>query len=230
LQELKSRQLATNADVQAAEEGLSKAQTVFDQLRKRYVGENGLLLRADKDGVVEAVLTQEGQIAAPGAPLLRLADGNRLRVRLGVEPEDLPKLRVGQVAQVRPLHPGATAVTGKISELFRQVNPRTRLAEAVVPLPARSKILPGVSVRGEIFLRPESRVLAVPRTAVLYDQDKAYVFVVEKGIARRKIVETGRNDGQFIEIRKGLAPGETVVTVGNYELSDGLPVRLQGTS
>jgi membrane fusion protein, multidrug efflux system len=229
VQELKRRQLTTNADVQAAEEGLSKAQAVFDQLRKRYVGQSGLVVHADKDGVVEAVLIQEGQIAAPGAPLLRLADGNRLRVRLGVEPEDLPKLRVGQLTQVRPLHPGATAVTGKVSELFRQVNPRTRLAEAVVPLPAASRLLPGISVQGEILLRPERRVLAVPRTAVLYDQGKGYVFVVEKGIARRKIVETGRNNDRSIEILKGLSSGKLVVTVGNYELSDGMRVRLQGS-
>lgn len=229
LKELRSRQLATNADVQAAQETLSKAQAVFDQLRKRYVGEKGLLLRADRDGVVEAVLIKEGQIAAPGAPLLRLADGKKLRVRLGVEPEDLPRLRVGQKVEVRPLHPGAAAVTGKVSELFRQVNPKTRLAETVVPLPAASGILPGVAVRGEIFLGPESSVLAVPRTAVLYRQGAGYVFVVEKGIAHRKVVEVGREDRRFIEIRKGLTAGETVVTQGNYELSDGMAVRLHGS-
>lgn len=229
LTELKSRQLATNAEVQAAEEALSKAQAVFDQLRKRYVGEGGLFLRAGTDGVVEAVLIREGQIVATGAPLLRLADANHLRVRLGVEPEDLPKVRVGQDVQVRPLYPGARSVTGRVSELFYQVNPQTRLAETVVPLPAVPGILPGVTVRGEIFLRPETRVLAVPRTAVLYERDNGYVFVVEKGMARRKPVEVGKEDGRFLEIRKGLILGETVVTLGNYELSDGIVVRLQGS-
>ncbi len=229
LTELKARQLATNADVQAAEETLSKAKAVLAELRKRYLGEEGLVLRAGMDGVVEAVLIREGQIAAPGAPLLRLADGNRLRVRLGVEPEDLPSVRVGQEVQVRPLYPGAEPVTGRISQLFMQVNPQTRLTETVVPLPAVPGILPGAMVRGEIFTRTESSVLAVPRTAVLYERDKGYVFVVDHGRARRRFVDIGQDDGRFVEIRRGLSPGETVVTLGNYELTDGMAVRFQGS-
>ncbi len=229
LSELRGRRLATNAEVQAAEETLSKSQAVLAELRKRYLGEEGLLLRAGRNGVVEAVLVREGQIAVPGAPLLRLADGNRLRIRLGVEPEDMQRVRIGQAVRIRPMYPGAKPVTGRIGEVFRQVNPQTRLAEIVVPLPAVDGILPGVMVRGEIFTRAESRVPAVPRPAVLYEGDKGYVFVVEGGLARRRFVDVGQDDGRFVEIRKGLNPGETVVTLGNYELADGTAVRFRGS-
>ena len=229
LTELRGRRLATNAEVQTAEETLSKSQAVLAELRKRYLGEQGLLLRAGTDGVVEAVLVREGQIAVPGAPLLRLADGSRLRIRLGVEAEDVQRVRIGQEVRIRPMYPGAKPVIGRIGEVFRQVNPQTRLAEIIVPLPAVDGLLPGGMVRGEIFSRTDSRVPAVPRTAVLYEGSKGYVFVVERGVARRRFVDVGRADGQFVEIRKGLDPGDTVVTVGNYELADGMAVRFQGS-
>lgn len=225
LTELRGRQLATNAEVQAAEETLGKSQAVLTELKKRYLGEKGLLLRAGTDGVVEAVLVREGQIAVSGAPLLRLADGNRLRIRLGVEPEDVQRVRIGQEVQIRPMYPGAKPVVGRIGEVFRQVNPQTRLAEIIVPLPVVDGILPGVMVRGDIFTRAESRVPAVPRSGVLYEGDKGYVFVVEQGVARRRFVDVGQDDGYFVEIRKGLKVGETVVTLGNYELADGTAVR-----
>ncbi len=229
LTELRSRHLATNAEVQSAEETVSKSQAVLAELQKRYLGEKGLLLRAGTDGVVEAVLVREGQIAVPGAPLLRLADGSRLRIRLGVEPEDIQSVRVGQEVRVRPMYPGAKPVTGRIGEIFRQVSPQTRLAEVIVPLPAVDGFLPGVMVRGEIFSRADLPVPAVPRSAVLFEGSKGYVFVVAGGVARRRFVEVGQDDGQFVEIVKGLKPAETVVTVGNYELADGMAVRFQGS-
>ena len=155
--------------------------------------------------------------------------GSRLRIRLGVEPEDIQSVRVGQEVRVRPMYPGAKPVTGRIGEIFRQVSPQTRLAEVIVPLPAVDGFLPGVMVRGEIFSRADLPVPAVPRSAVLFEGSKGYVFVVAGGVARRRFVEVGQDDCQFVEIVKGLEPAETVVTVGNYELADGMAVRFQGS-
>lgn len=223
--ELRRRELATNAEVQAAEEARDKARAVLSELRKRYVGNRGKVLRADRDGVVEAVFVRQGQIAASGAPLLRLADESRLRVRLGVEPADLSRIRVGQRVRVRLLYSGAAPVQSRIRQIFAQVNPKTRLAEVVVPLADGRGFLPGAAVRGEILVRTQDRVPTVPRSAVLYEGGRPYVFVVEHGRARRRFVAVAPEGERTVAIRKGLKSGETVVIVGNYELRDGMGVR-----
>lgn len=223
--ELRRRELATNAEVQAAEETRDKARAVLSELRKRYVGKTGKVLRADRDGVVEAVFVRQGQIAGSGAPLLRLADESRLRVRLGVEPADLSRIRVGQSVRVRLLYSGAAPVASRIGQIFAQVNPKTRLAEVVMPLTDGLGFLPGAAVRGEILVRTQARVPTVPRSAVLYQGGRAYVFVVEHGRARRKFVDVEQEGERTVAIRKGLKSGETVVIVGNYELRDGMGVR-----
>jgi membrane fusion protein (multidrug efflux system) len=59
----------------------------------------------------------------------------------------------------------------------------------------------------------------------LQDEQGTYVFRVVDGKGQRIVVTTGVESDQWIEITSGLNPDESVVTVGNYELKDGMPVR-----
>ena len=111
-----------------------------------------------------------------------------------------------------------------------QIDPNTRLANIVVPLPPGSGVLPGAVVRGDIVLRDRARVLAVPRSAVLNENGRAYLYVVTDGHARQRWVETGQESGEFVEIVDGVSAQEAVVTQGNHELSDGMAVRTMAIS
>ena len=229
LKDLRGRQLATNAEVQTAEENLAKAESALANARQRLGDGQRRELRAGIDGFVEAVHVHVGDIAAPGAPLLSLARGDRLRVRLGIEPEDLPRVREGQKVVVTALHPDARPVEGRVLHVYYQVDPKTRLAVAVVPLGAAPDLLPGAVVRGELIVEERPRVLTVPRQAVLFREGKTYLFVAKGDHARMRWVEIGRDDGQRVEIRAGLSAGEAVVVTGNYELQDGMALRTEET-
>jgi cobalt-zinc-cadmium efflux system membrane fusion protein len=58
--------------------------------------------------------------------------------------------------------------------------------------------------------------LAVPRSAVIYEADKARVWVArsDKTVEARQI-KTGITSGDQIQVLQGLQPGETVVTKGS---------------
>ena len=228
LRDLRSRQLATNAEVQTAEENLAKANSVLTNVVQRLGSGNKRELRASMNGVVEAINVHEGDIAAAGTPLVRLTQGDRLRVRLGVEPEDLPHIREGQNVRVAPLYSDARTVDGQVLHIYYQVDPRTRLAEVVVPLVAAPDLLPGAVVRGAITLNERVQVLAVPRQAVLNRNGRPYVFIADHGHARLCWVETGLDDGNLVEIRSGLQVNDPVVVLGNYELQDGMAFRTDG--
>lgn len=223
MQDMRARQLATNADVQAAQQALATAEATLANARRRFrtVGE----LRAPMDGVIQTISVSQGDIVPAGTPLLRLAKEDRLRVRLGVEPEDLPRVKIGQQAFIAPLYQGARVLPGKVQHIYYQVDPNTRLAEVVVPLPAAPELLPGAVVRGRIVVE-ERQALTVPRQAILRQDGKPYVFVAEKGRARIRWVETGLDDGRRAEIGSGVQAGEHVVVLGNYELKDGMALRV----
>lgn len=227
LQDLRAQQLATNAQVQAAEAVLAKAEAILAGATKRLGGPAEMTVQADRPGVVESVNVREGDIVAPHTPLLRLARSDRLQVRLGVEPADIQRVRPGQAVEVTPLHGPAERIASRAKRVSGQIDPKTRLAEVVVPLTPAPGLVPGAMVRGTIVLAERRDAMAVPRSAVLYEGPRAYVFVVERGRAVRRWVHVGEDDGRSVEILQGLGVGDTVVTLGNYELTDGMAVRVQ---
>lgn len=113
------------------------------------------------------------------------------------------------------------------------------------PIPIR----PGMSASVEIQTKRVKDALAIPVQAVttrspfvgksdtLKEKQSSakkrkdeYVFVVEKGIAKARVVKTGIQDNQYIEIKEGLKKNEQVVTepytaIQQY-LKDGQKVRI----
>ncbi|WP_248885307.1 efflux RND transporter periplasmic adaptor subunit [Acidithiobacillus acidisediminis] len=226
LQTLRQRQLATNAQVQAAQQSVSKAQAVLQDWRSRLASMGTGVLRAPIDGVVTQVPVEEGAVIAAGQPLLRLSTGNALRVVLGIEPADLARVQSGDSVKLRPVYGSGLQWTGKISQIYEQVDPQSRLAHVVVALPASPGLLPGMMLQAEIQLGQED-ALAIPDRAVLYAGKRAYCYVNVQGRAQRRWIQMGSREGDWIAVRQGLHAGESVVSLGNYELRNGMALRLQ---
>ena len=227
LSDLRTRQLATNAEVQAAEKNLATVEVALRNLVNRHGGSGPRIVRADVAGTIQAVNVQLGQVVAPGAPLVTIGDRNHSRVKLGVEQDDLSKLRVGQRVAVRPLNSTEAPIASTVAKIFANIDPRTHLAEVVIPLRPTHGLVPGAAVRAEIVVDENPHALVVPHSAVLYRQGNPYVFLNDQGHASERAVETGIDNGKLIEITKGLVAGQSVVTVGNAELNDGMSVRTE---
>ena len=87
LKGLRARQLATNLEVQTAEETLARAQVTLANVQKREGGSALRILRAESYGVVDQVNVHQGEIAVAGSPLIRLVKGDQLRERWPVKTE-----------------------------------------------------------------------------------------------------------------------------------------------
>jgi hypothetical protein len=74
------------------------------------------------------------------------------------------------------------------------------------------------------------RRVTVPAAAVVNAVDGARVWIVENGRASARLVETGPERGDLVEIRKGLSGGESVIVRPPAGLKDGARVRAAGSS
>jgi membrane fusion protein (multidrug efflux system) len=219
--------LATNAEVQAAQLAAASAHQMHASLAARSGG-GQLLLRAPAEGVVDALPFAPGDVVPAGSMVARLGAANRLRVRLGIEPEDLVQVHAGASVRLHALQTGAVIISGRISAVDGRVDPQARLAGALVTLPAGAGFMPGEALRAQIVLAQRGKTLAVPRSAVLYDPahaDQPYVYLASAGKAQRRNVTVGLDDGHDIEIASGLTLNEVVVVQGNYELADGMNIQ-----
>jgi multidrug efflux pump subunit AcrA (membrane-fusion protein) len=109
------------------------------------------------------------------------------------------------------------------------VNQQSQLVDvgANVPL-GQSAFIPGTRVRAEIATRTGTHWI-VPRAAVLKDDQGAYVFqITPQNKARRVAVTTQVENGDRYGVDGPIDAGEGLVVSGNYELKDGMAVRISG--
>jgi membrane fusion protein (multidrug efflux system) len=78
-----------------------------------------------------------------------------------------------------------------------------------------------------LTLEQRDAALAVPATAVQFDDRGAFVFVAAAGdVARRTPVQTGLSVGNSVEIVSGLGAGDRVVSAVPAGMADGAALRI----
>jgi multidrug efflux pump subunit AcrA (membrane-fusion protein) len=80
------------------------------------------------------------------------------------------------------------------------------------------KLKPGMFADITIHLNHHSRVIALPKEAILDDRDLELVFVKRGDEYMPLIVETGVRQGEYVQILSGVQEGDLVVTSGNFQL------------
>ena len=227
-QERFNLKLATNQDLSAAEKTARDAEAQLTVLQRAGAGGDNRV-HSDVAGVIAKVNAQDGQIVPPGNPVVEIVAENDIEVKLGVEAEDLSAAQEGASVTIIPLNdPTAPKVEGTIRLVTRRIDPATRLVDVYVTLPAGTKLFLDGYVRGEIQ-RTEKNALAVPRSAVLPNESREFeIFTVENNHAIRHTVKIGaENPNEIQVIANDLHEGDPVVTLGNYELEDGMAVEIK---
>ena len=227
-QERFNLKLATNQDLSAAEKTARDAEAQLAALQRAGAGGDNRI-RSDISGIVAKVDAQDGQIVPPGGPLVEIVAETEIEVKLGVEAEDLSAAREGAPITILPVNdPTATKVEGSVRLVTRRIDPTTRLVDVYVALPQGTKLLLDQYVRGEIQ-RTENDALVVPRSAVLPNESREFeVFTLANNRAVKHTVKIGaENPKEMQVIADDLHAGDPVVTVGNYELEDGMTVEIK---
>ncbi len=189
-----------------------------------------LTLRAPFPGTLGAHNVDEGAYLNTGQTIVRLDDTSQFEIEFRMPASIAPLMKDGMRIHVRLPGRGGDEMdsVGKLSFIDPVVSTDSRsvLLRALVPNKG-GMLRPGLFVHVRLDLDAHDNALVVPVSAVLLELSGSYVFVVDdKNIARRQLVETGLSDDMMMEIVKGLKKGQTVVTVGQFRLSDGDAVKI----
>ncbi len=225
-QRLLKEQLTTKAKVDAARKNLRDADATLEALRKRGLNLTEEILQAPMDGIITQLDIAQGQRVQANTTAMLIAAEKRLIARLGVEAEELSNLSAGTPVTITSVFVPDVKVESKIREVHAMINPSTHLVEVLIPIPENqiNHLVLGSRVLGHIHL-PEHQALMVPRSAVLRDDTDAFVYIVKNGKAYKIKVQTGLENKDEIEISGVIKTGDSIVILGNYELTDGMTIR-----
>jgi len=216
---------AARKEVEAAAAGLDQAQAGLAQAQERL---SYTVIRSPLAGVVCERNVDPGNIVMPGPSLLRVADPSSVYFEARVPERAGLQVRQGQPVEVTVQGDGTYSVQGKVERLVPVADPASRDFLVRVSLTDDSRVSrPGMFARGAVIVQQRPNTVVVPKDAVVEREGKPFLFVVEAGKARQRPITVGLSDRANAEIRSGLRPGESVVTVGAEGLKDGDPVQIR---
>ena len=177
------------------------------------------------DGVVARKLADEGDLAMPGKPLLELEGRAGLRLVA-----DVPGLLAGRVLADAKLAVRVDTlqdpITGTVAEISPVADPASRTVRVKVDLPDTAGLRTGQFGRLAVPVG-EATFLVVPPPALIQRGQLEILFVSADGKAQMRLVRTGKQTAQGVEILAGLEAGEVVVIEGAGTLRDGQPLQPQ---
>lgn len=189
-----------------------------------YVGYSRIA--APIGGVVVSKQADVGYMATPGMPLLTIENSTNYQLHAAVEESRLGTIHLNDQVHVVLEALGNTDLMGAVDEIVPAADPATRSYIVKIVL-ANGDIQLRSGLYGKArFITGQRKILSVPQTAVTQQGQLVGVFVVDQsGVARLRLVKTGRIIGDRIELLSGLNDGEEIVSDGIASLRDGVRVR-----
>ncbi|MEO6690302.1 MAG: HlyD family efflux transporter periplasmic adaptor subunit [Dokdonella sp.] len=192
----------------AAEQARLDQLVATRELRQRQA--DALHLRAGIHGVLQQVPVEEGQQVVVGTNLARVARPNELRAELRIAETQAKDIVLGQPVKVDTRN---GIVDGKVARVDPAVQNGTVQVDVdlIGALPSGAR--PDLSVDGTIEIERLPDVLYVGRPAFGQPDAEVRLFRLDpgSGIASRVPVQLGKSSVNLIEIRKGIAVGDSVI-------------------
>ncbi len=225
--ELRSKGFVSQAALDAREAALKAAAAQAGLARNQS---DYTTLRADRAGLVAAILAEAGQVVSAGQPVVRLAQDGAREVAIAVPEAQLANLRIGAPAEVNLLAAGENVapLAGYLRELSPVADPASRTYAARVALNDRgAHVALGMTARVRFVAGKSDDALLIPLSAIFQQGERAAVWIVaaDRTISLRPVqVAAWRDDGAAIS--GGLAVGERIVSNGVHRLAAGEKVRI----
>lgn len=173
-------------------------------------------IRAPLDGeVIERNLTI-GEAVAAEEDIFTVADLSSIWVDVTVYAKDVAAVHEGQAATVRSSDLGSE-VSGRVSYVGPLVGQDTRAATARIVLPnPTGRWRPGLYVTVRLVREETTVPIAIPLDAIQTFRDWQVVFVRYGDWFEARPLELGRSDGEWVEVLKGLSPGEQYAAANSF--------------
>jgi len=204
-----------------------------DMHKKGFIAQQALdeqranQMRAPFPGVAGLRQVSEGAYVAAGTDIARLEKIDQLKLDFRVPENFLAQIKAGQPVRIAvDAYPGGEfrgaiyAIEPAIDEQTRTVLARARVGNTDL------KLRPGMFARVQLQLGVREAAVWVPEQSIVPRGQDAFVFRVNAGKAELVRVDTGMRKVGEVEILKGIAGGDLVVTEGTQRIGPGSAVNV----
>jgi membrane fusion protein (multidrug efflux system) len=191
------------------------------------------VVKAPFSGVIDDVISEQGSVVSPGQSMLfRIVNLSDMYVETDVPERYLTNVTKGKDVEINLPILGKT-VNGKIRQAGDFINPANRTFKVEVSLPNKDKtVKPNLTAKLKINDYTNQEAILIPLSIISENAEgEQYVFIISdkedtKANAKKVIIETGKTQGDYIEVLSGIKDGDEIIDEGARSVRDGQKVKI----
>lgn len=183
---------------------------------------------ASIDGVIVDLpyYTQSTQVET-GSTIVKIMDYNVMYMQVQLPEKYISKIKPGQTVNLTNYTIPEDTIRGIITQLSPAIDSDTRTFKGNISINNPDLLLrPGMFVKADIVTNRKDSVIVIPKNIILSRQRGKTVFIIDRGFAVERVITTGLENITDVEVIRGLAKNERVVTSGFETLSNKTKVKI----
>ena len=188
------------------------------RLNARNKVEQYVQVYAPQNGIINKLNVRQGMYVMPQVEVMSLADLSSVWLLAEVFEKQADWIEVGQPADVTLSYLPGRTWEGKVEYVYPSLNPKTRTLKVrlIFNNPDES-LKPNMFANITIYAGPKSDVVIIPREALIRTgSENRVILAMGEGRFQPRAVIPGMESGDWVEVIRGLEPGEIVVTSGQF--------------
>ncbi len=202
--------------VKQAQTSLETAQLQYDIAKKTL---DDLTVTAPSSGIINSKGVKEGDYASNQSIAYQIIDKDTVYANVKVTERVINNVAPGDKVEVEFSSLDAPLV-GVVETVSPSVDQTNTYTVKVVLDNTNQDILLGSFAKVNFIIEDSQNSVVLPRSVVLNDEENSFVFIEQDGLAKKVIVETGIDNGEYIEILSGLTVGDKVIVEGQTYVSN----------
>ena len=205
-------------------------QQAVDQLKQQVAK---TVVRAPFSGTIDDVITEQGSVVAPGqSQLFRIVNLRNMYIETDVPERYISNVTPGKNVRVEfPIL--NKSMDAKVRQAGNYINPANRTFKIEVAIPNTDRtIKPNLTAKLQINDYTNEKAILILQSIISENAEgQQYVYTVTEKIenkakAKRVIIETGKTQGDYIEVLSGLVNGSEIIDEGARSVKDGQEVKI----
>ena len=217
--------LQAKTNYEATENAVNQAQS---QLGKSTI-------RAPFSGIIDDVILDQGTVVAPGsgAAVFRIVNLSDMYIEVDVPESYLGDVTEGKEVKVYFPVLGDSVMT-KVRQTGNFINPANRSFSVEIPVPnKKGNVKPNLTARVEINDYTNENAILIPQSVISENAEgEQYVYIAAEisddnmAKAKKRIIETGKTQGDYVEILSGIEPGDRVIKEGARSVREDQEIKI----
>jgi membrane fusion protein (multidrug efflux system) len=193
------------------------------------------IINAPFSGIIDNVFKERGTVVAPGtgSEIFRILNLSNMYIET-----DVPETYIGNITENKAVEISfpvlGEIVHSKIRQVGNYINPNNRSFKIEIGVPnLNGKVKPNLTAKLKLNDYTNTNALLIPQSIISENaKGEQFIYIVkdkkenDEAVTERLIIETGRTQGDFIEVTKNLLAGAEIVMEGARSVTNGQVVKV----